>query len=37
MEKEKLAKEKKSKLEEFMLFDIDKINATPNRENQRLL
>jgi hypothetical protein len=36
-EKEKTAKEKKNKIEEFMLFDIDKNNATPNKENQRLL
>jgi hypothetical protein len=37
MEREKSAKEKKNKIEEFMLFDIDKYNATPNKENQRLL
>lgn len=32
-DKEKLIKEKKNKLEEFMLFDIDKNNATPHKEN----
>lgn len=32
-DKEKLNKEKKNKLEEFMLFDIDKNNATPHKEN----
>jgi len=34
---ERERKEKKNKTEEFMLFDIDKNNATPNKENQRLL
>lgn len=37
VDKEKAMKEKKNKVEEFMLFDIDKNNATPNKENQRLM
>jgi hypothetical protein len=37
IERDKAIKEKKNKIEEFMLFDIDKNNATPNKENQRLL
>jgi hypothetical protein len=37
LDREKALKERKNKIEEFMLFDIDKNNASPNKENQRLI
>ena len=36
-DKKKAEREKREKIEEFMLFDIDKNNSTANKENQRLL
>ena len=37
MERKKLIRERREKIEEFMLFDIDNNNSTANKENQRLL
>jgi hypothetical protein len=36
-DRKKLDRERREKIEEFMLFDIDKNNSTANKENQRLL
>ena len=37
VDRDKNLKRKKDKIEEFFIFDIDKDNALPNKENQRLL
>ena len=37
VDRKQLYAKKRNKIEEFFIFDIDKDNALPNKENQRLL